>query len=314
MRAVLLLAYRRWQNIDLILDECRFAGVPRVYIHIDGGTTVDEKEDVARTLDKASNYKKQWGLDIDIHAQSINIGCAVSMILSLDSVFLSENQIIVLEDDCIPTLDFFHFINDSFQEMENNPKIGLACGAQFAPSSVMESKWLLSRYPFNWGWGVTKSKWASLSAEIIKKEKLKPGENHLSREETTYWNAGARRALEGYTDIWDTLLVREMIRHRLLSILPGENLVRNVGNDSHALHTNDEQLWTNFPTGIYNKIKQDPVFSIRFDEWARSKFFKISRRHLISTRLTWLLDKFLAKPKRQPLPARIQLASVDFNL
>ena len=314
MSAVLILAYRRWQNIDLILDECRFASVPRVYIHIDSGATVDEKEDVAQTFEKASNYKKQWGIDIRITAQSENIGCAVSMILSLDSVFLSENKVIILEDDCIPTPGFFCFINDSFQEIESNPRVGLACGAQFAPSSVTKGEWSLSRYPFNWGWGITKSQWALLSSGMVKKDRLKPGENQISPGETAYWNAGARRALEGYTDVWDTLLVREMIRHGILSILPAENLVRNVVNDAHALHTNGDQLWTNFPTGIYNVTKSAPLFSIRFDEWARSKFFKISRRHVISTRLTWLLDKFLTKPKREPLPARIQLAAVDFNL
>jgi hypothetical protein len=313
MNAVLLLAYRRWENIDLILDECRFAGVPRVYIHIDGGTTVDEKEDVARTFEKASIYKNLWGMDIRIHSQSRNIGCAVSMILSLDSVFFSENQIIVLEDDCIPTPDFFHFIEHSLQEIERNPRIGLACGAQFGPSRVMEDQWLLSRYPFNWGWGVTKSKWALLSAGMIKKEKLKPKEGGLSREETTYWNAGVRRTLEGYTDVWDTLLVREMIRHGLLSILPAENLVRNVGNDSRALHTIGDQPWTNFPTGIFNEAKAVPVFSDFFDLWVRQEFFKISCRHLITTRVTWCLDKFLKKPKRRPLPVRIQFAAVDFS-
>ncbi len=313
MSSVLLLAFRRWQNIDVILDECRFAGIARVYIHIDGGTTDEEKVDVGRTLEKVDAYRKQWGLDTRVATQGVNIGCAVSMILSLDSVFRFENRLIVLEDDCIPTTNFFYFIEKSFREMENNPKIGITCGAQFAPSTVTQDKWLLSQYPFNWGWAITKSQWQLLSSKMVEREKLNPLNNRITQEEATYWNAGARRALAGYTDVWDTLLVREMIRHKLLSLLPGANLIRNVGNDAHALHTSGEQLWTNFPTGTYSKTDSTPDFSISFDQWARSRFFKISHRHLISTRVTWLLDKLSTTPTRGPLSARIQFAAVDFN-
>lgn len=314
MSAVLLLAYRRWGNIDLILDECRLAGINRIYLHIDCGTSAQEKEDVARTIEAANVYKQRWGIDIRIAVQSKNIGCAVSMILSLDAIFLIEQKIIVLEDDCIPTPDFFHFVEESFREMESNPQIGLTCGTQFAPSDITQDGWLLSRYPFNWGWGITKSHWVLLSSRMVKRDKLKHFDNLISQEEATYWNAGARRALDGYTDVWDTLLVREMIRHKLLSILPGKNLVRNVGNDAHALHTNGEQLWTNFPTGNFTDAKSAPMFSVQFDQWARLQFFRISRRHLISTRIRWLLDQVVIKPKREPLHERIQLASIDFNL
>ena len=311
MSTVLLLAYRRWQNIDPILDICRRAGVTRVFIHIDGGNTVEEKEDVARTFERASGYKQRWGIDIRITAQTDNIGCAVSMILSLNAVFSTEAQVTILEDDCIPTLDFFRFVEESFQEMTRNQNIGLACGAQFGASIIGEDNWLLSRYPFNWGWAITKEQWVLLSAKMIKTDKLK-SRNDLSCEEATYWNAGSRRALEGYTDVWDTLLVREMLRNDSYAILPGVNLVSNVGNDAPALHTRGEQIWTNFPTGNFNGYKTKPNFNHRFDQWGRTMFFRISRRHLVSTKITWFFDFIFVRPKRKPLEKRIQLASVDF--
>jgi hypothetical protein len=313
MSAVLLLAYRRWHNVNLILDECRLAGISRIYIHIDGGFSELEKADVARTLQAASTYKTQWGIDIRIVAQKENIGCAVSMILSLNAILCDEEQLTVLEDDCVPTQDFFQFIQESFKEMEVNPRIALVCGAQFAPSSVTHNEWVLSRYPFNWGWGITKSQWALLSSKITKKAKLQNSGIRLSQEEITYWNAGSRRALDGYTDVWDTLLVREMIRHDSYSILPGVNLVRNVGNDENALHTHGVQLWTNFPTGSFSNYKSKLDVNVHFDEWVRSQFYGISKRHLVSTRVTWLRDYFLSRPKRKPLGERIQLAAVNFD-
>jgi hypothetical protein len=314
MSAVLLLAYRRWQNIEPILDECRVASVSRIYIHIDGGTSVDEKKDVARTLEQAVAYKRKWGTDIRVATQKENVGCAVSMILSLHTIFRVEDHLIVLEDDCIPTQEFFKFITDSFKQIERNSEVGISCGAQFASSEITRGTWLLSRYPLNWGWGISNSQWALLSSKMVSEIKLDFKSTALSKEEVTYWNAGSRRALAGYTDVWDTLIVREMIRHNLYSILPGNNLVSNVGNDVHALHTHGEQLWTNYPTGIYNRNQLSPIFNSDFDSWARTQFFKISKRHLISTKVTWLRDLILTKPKRKPLSERIQLAEVNFDL
>lgn len=308
-----MLAYRRWQNLDPILDVCRSAGVTKIFIHIDAGTSSEEKIDVSLTLEKARAYKEQHGMDICIASQTTNLGCAVSMISSLDTIFRTEDQVIVLEDDCIPTFDFFKFMNVSFREMEMNPNIGLACGTQFAPTSVTGGEWLLSLYPFNWGWGISKSNWALLSSKMLGRDKLKYRGSGFSSEEIAYWNAGARRALEGYVDVWDTLLVREMIRHKIFSVLPGTNLVRNVGNDAHALHTMGNQSWTNYPTGNFSVGSTNPKFNIQFNVWARTRFYQISRRHLYSTKITYLVDLLLTKRKRKPIRERIHLGLINFE-
>lgn len=313
MSAVLLLAYKRWQNMDVILDVCRSAGVNPIYIHVDADSNPGENLDVSRTLEKVSTYKRRWGIDIRIASQGQNAGCATSMILSINRVFQTEDRIIVLEDDCLPTLGFFQFMEESFREMQENTEIGLSCGAQFAPPSITHNKWFLSRYPLNWGWGITKHQWILLSSGILNSDKLKSRFNKVGIRESVYWNAGARRALNGYTDVWDTLLVREMIRHNLYCILPGVNLVHNVGNDIHALHTHGDQPWTNYPTGEFTSSDSAPIFNPQFDKWARLQFYRISFRHLFSTKITLIRDHLVAKPVRRPLRDRIQLAAVNFN-
>lgn len=315
MNPVLLIAFRRWQNIDEILDRCRFAGVNRIYIHIDAGRNIRELADVAKTLERSIAYRHKWGLDIRIAKQNENIGCAVSVLASINKVFQFEERVVVLEDDCIPTADFFTYMTKSFSEMKKNSNIGLACGAQFAPKSVTQANWLLSSYPLNWGWGTTKSQWGLLSIKMISGENLyyKRG-NITSRAETTYWNAGCRRAIQGYTDVWDTLLVREMLRSSIYSILPPYNLVLNVGNDEPALHTKKREPRINFPTGGFAPSSSSPSMLEYSDTWFRKSFFGISKRHLISTKITALKDRFLSRPKFKPLSERIQLASVNFDL
>jgi len=315
MAAVLLLAYRRWQNMEEILDKCRMAGASPIYIHVDGGRNSIENAETSMTFEVSSAYKAKWGIDIRIAKQNTNLGCSVSMISSLNSIFLLEEQIIVLEDDCMPTSDFFRYIEDSFKVMKKNSSIAVACGAQFAPAQLIGNEWMLSRYPLNWGWAISKAHWKTLSTKVLMKDNLSGcSDLKLSKQEKAYWDAGSRRALEGYTDVWDTLLVREMLRHNLYSILPAQNLVANIGNDSHALHTYGEKEWTNFPTGEFTGSTTMPIFNESCDEWMRKKFYGISLRHLASTKITLCLDATKKKRKRKPLKDRIHFADVNFCL
>jgi hypothetical protein len=315
MNPVLLLAFRRWWNLDEILDSCRTAGVNRIYVHVDAGKTPQETEDVDKTLEKLIAFRNRWGLIIRIANQKKNVGCSIAMISSINEIFQFEDNIIVLEDDCIPTTDFFGFMDESFREMKKNSEIALACGAQFAPGEITHGRWALSRYPLNWGWGITKSQWVRISNKITSGEKLKYTKNsHTSRVETTYWNAGCRRAMQGYTDVWDTLLVREMLRLGSYSILPSENLVLNVGNDASALHTHREESRINFPTGRFRPDNSIPLKNLKLDSWIQKKIFRISRRHYISTKITKIRDCLFSRPKFQPLPERIQTSSVNFDL
>jgi hypothetical protein len=315
MAAVLLLAYRRWQNIEAILDLCRAAGISPIYLHIDGGRTSTENADTDKTLQVSNAYKDCWGIDIRIVKQSNNLGCAISMLASLNSAFLTEEEIIILEDDCIPSPDFFRYMEDSFAVMSWNPSIALACGAQFAPPDLTGNHWMLSRYPLNWGWGISKSQWNTLSSKILKSDKLSACTDlKLSRQEKVYWDEGSRRALAGYTDVWDTLLVREVLRHNLYSILPAQNLVTNVGNDAHALHTRNEEEWTNYPTGKFTNNSSIPLFNEKCDSWMRDIFYRISIRHIFSTKITRLRDINPNRRMRIPLENRIQSAKVNFTL
>lgn len=313
MSAILLVAFRRWNNIDLILNQCAQSGASRIYVHLDAARNLREDVDVEKVISKVENYRNNSNLDIKIQIRKSNVGCAVAMISSLSTILSVENEIIVLEDDCIPSPAFFSFMADSFVEMASNEDIAVACGAQFAPISVTGGKWNLSSYPLNWGWGTTRQQWISLTSDIYNKEKLsrKSGQR-IPLVERTYWDAGSRRALYGFSDVWDTLLVREMIKAEKYAILPGENLVTNLGIEDFALHTGGNQPWTRHPIGVYIKSDIPPQISPQVDFWLRDNIFKPSVRHIFTTRFTKLKDIAVKSQKSAPLEDRLKGISSYF--
>jgi hypothetical protein len=155
----------------------------------------------------------------------------------------------------------------------------------------------------------------TISEYLLSKDPLKyRRDSGLTRSEIVYWNAGSRRALEGFTDVWDTILVRELLRHSFRVLLPAENLVQNTGDEKFATHTSGTQLWTRFPVGTFGNSDFSPNFLAPLDRWMRKRLFKISKRHLVTTRLTWLMDRVGFREKRANLAERVQSADINFDL
>jgi hypothetical protein len=311
MRAILIIAYRRADALAKILDICLLSGIENLFIHVDGPKDLSAVRDVEEVTRVAHDFSKNKNLTVRLLTQTENFGCAVSLIKAVDSAFSHVDELIVLEDDCIPSSDFWSFSDQAFKIMNLDSSIALFCGPQFGPTNVLHSNWFLSSYPFHWGWGTNSERWQDVRKGIASPAALTTSLMN-SRSESRYWNAGCQRALRGYTDVWDTLFVREMRRLDLKALLPPQNLIRNLGNDEIALHTSEDSSWTNYKIGSYQIQKVKPELNSSFDKWARDQYFNISRRHLFSTRMTFLLDKFKRKKYQASLLERLEADSVNF--
>ena len=314
MSSILIVAYRRYLNLSKILDACSSAGHQRIFVAVDGPANPEARIDVAMTLQTLEKFKKFKNLKIKVCAQSVNVGCAVSMINACDQVFKETNELIILEDDCIPTKNFWKYAEQALQSMQKNSSIGIFCGAQFAPIKITQNEWALSNYPFHWGWGITYEKWHQIRQNLLSDISLKARfhADLISIAEAHYWNAGSNRALRGETDVWDTLFVRELLKLNLKVLLPPQNLISNVGNDSYALHSRFNSFWTDSKTGEFLSQPKDPEFNFLLNHWTRSQYFNISNRHIFTTRISKLM-RFNQKPKfNDPLAKRLGYPNPNF--
>ena len=195
--------------------------------------------------------------------------------------------------------------------MIEDPEVLLICGTQFHSDESHESYILKSRYSLTWGWATTKSNW-NIIRKFLSQESEDFGKTlNTTDYERIYWSEGARRAIDGYVDVWDTVLVSSLYSTQGHAYLPSQNLVKNVGNDSVATHTGSDQNWVNTDTGSF-KPKPDTkvIMGIENDIWLRNNFFRVRPRHLISTRITRLRDK-MKKPTFAPLKTRWDQASMN---
>ena len=259
----------------------------------------------------AQELNERYPGRVKYHFRDANVGCAASILSSIDWFFQSETEGVILEDDCIPSRDFYTFSEDALTYLKQDSDVLLSCGTQTAPLEITQGIGFKSSYILTWGWATTATNWNEIKRILTGPKRNSFTSCFSANIERQYWKEGSRRAQEGFVDVWDTVLVNALQLNSKFAILPGINLVTNIGADSVATHTL-ESPWTNQATRLLANRQLNFSNNEKADFWLKKCNFGISARHLISTRLTLLKDRIFAnKIFDDDLITRWQRASID---
>jgi hypothetical protein len=292
--SLLVVAYLRPENLKVILETAYESGIRNFFVSIDfprnpSAENLDLSSKVSRVV---TDFELGSQAKVTTAVRDKNVGCTPAVLSSCDWAFSQSENLIILEDDCIPTSDFFDFCRTSLSVIKQDSSIWLAGGSQLVPIELINDPWFSSKYPLTWGWCTTSDKWTlirnSLSTPDGKLTKVNSPE--LSLHERRYWNAGAKRAFSGISDAWDTPLVQQMLLNKALTILPKRPLISNVGNDRVATHTHGDAVGLRADTGTFSTPEHSPKRNLEVENWFRNDFYAIKFRHLLSTRITSLID------------------------
>lgn len=307
--AVLIVVYRRFHNVPQIVKTAALAGIKQVYLAIDVPKESEQTSgyinDRTIALRECEKLSKRFNLNLDVWVRERNLGCAISVITACNWFFSAENFGIVLEDDCLPSNDFFAFVNKHSNLLFEHKSIQFLCGTQHAlvQSLSPDLDYVVSTYPFLWGWATTRDKWFRIETSFIEERSLKLPAN-VSLREKFYWKTGVRRARQRRVDVWDTIAVAHMVQMNFVSISPLVNLIENKGLDEFA--TNHRKAKTNRPMSFELKLKNSCEDSHYVDKQIRKYFFGITLYMPIRNLVRWVLDS-LQKRKHPSLSQELKL-------
>lgn len=188
-------------------------------------------------------YEVDWECEIIKDFSPINLGCQRRIVTGLSKVFETEDRAIILEDDCLPNLKFFKFMEWGLSEFKDDTNIGMISGSNLISHKFSISEYNgFSNYINIWGWATWKRVWLShnplLSIKEVKSN-LKLHTSHLLFKwwETLYWKELFKNTLYAGTT-WDFQLQYTFFKHKYLSVYPNENLIFNIGFSGNGTHTN----------------------------------------------------------------------------
>ncbi len=227
---------------------------PKRLLIIADGPRIQNLQDVelvAKTREIVSQV--DWQCEVSTNFSAQNLGCRQRMATGISWAFDLEQQLIVLEDDCLPDDRFFDYCQSMLEAYENDPRVGMICGDQFLSRVQSKTDSYFSKYPFVWGWASWRRAWKFYDLDMENWKHRRVGdwleERSCNHQEHAYWRSIFQKQADGEIDTWDYSWIFNCWDNDLLSIHPKHNLVSNIGFGSDATHTTDAaSAIANLPT------------------------------------------------------------------
>jgi hypothetical protein len=267
---ILFLTFKRPNTTKQVLDSIRLYKPERIYIASDGHrpNQLGEEEKVEATR-KLVIDQINWPCDIKILFQNKNLGCRVGVSTAIDWFFEHESEGIILEDDCVPDVSFYSYVDDLLTSYRNDQRVMSISGHNFNFDSYINvnltNKYIFSRYHHCWGWATWKRAWRHNDREMINWPLLRDsnwllsiGDGNLFFKD--YWTYIFERAYQNKIDSWAYRWLFSCWSQSGLSILPISSLVQNIGFEEDATHTLRKLSQpTNYEVEDFRKFKDTPL-------------------------------------------------------
>lgn len=265
---VLFIIFNRPKQTQIVFDVIRRAKPPKLYIASDG-----PRKNYMSDKDLCIQTRKiveviDWPCKVFYLYRAENLGCRKAVSTAITWFFKKEMQGIVLEDDILPSLDFFKFCDVMLEKYKKNHKVGMISG--FNPLSHLKlsnSSYLLSSHISIWGWAGWRRTWNGYYDQFTEKDftdlkSILKGTFSSNLMYYLYWKKLMRLINEGKVDTWDYQLNLMFFKKNYLTAIPAQTLTQNIGfetNDS----TNNSGVK---PSYIKEKLSKKSIFPLKHEK------------------------------------------------
>ena len=234
---VLIIAFNRPDSARRVFSAVRAAKPAKLFLACDAARPgkAGEAERVAEV--RALVDAVDWPCEVRTKFPESNLGSGLG-VSSAITWFLGEaGEGIILEDDCLPTPAFFRFAAAMLQRHRDDPRIGLIAGSNMAPLVDLPASHGFSRVTSCWGWATWKRTWDRFTfiPEPVREDE--PWTRRLHPNAVDF----LRRKFQAIADgkvrtVWDYQFMVQALRAGQLTVVPGRNLILNIGFDGTGTH------------------------------------------------------------------------------
>lgn len=284
---VLFLVFNRPSTTELVFDAIRKAQPKRLYIAADGARIGHEGDALNCKKVKEIISVIDWECEVKTLFRDKNLGCKYAISSAIDWFFENEPQGIILEDDCLPSPDFFKFCDQMLQHYSDDDRIRFVAGSNFQQGiKRSDGSYYFSNLSHVWGWASWRRAWKHYDVELNKYRGIdgfdafkKIFNNDLLAQD---WNDIMKRLHQNQIDTWDyQWAITNMFNHGL-SVMPNANLISNIGFGAGATHTFESNGFENLE---YGKLEEPLVHPTLFLPSKEADFSTLSREHNLEDRI-----------------------------
>lgn len=282
---VLLICFNRPDYVQEMLKAFKKCGVTNIYIFKDGPRPNNISDKLASEQIERYISKIDWECTVHTNYMQNNLGCGYGPFSAISWAFQYEEELIILEDDCIPTKAFFNFCKENLKRYRCDNRISLISGFSrlLEPSLFEGYDYIFSNYGVTWGWATWKRVWMDFDLQLRNLEPFfKQGgfnTQFSTKKEADFFNHRyqlCKKDTSLYKHVWDLQFGLYSRINGALRVVPRKSLIKYIGVDGthyfgqetnsnvFNLMPDNNYVATYFPLEIKSAFKYDQEYFNRY--------------------------------------------------
>jgi hypothetical protein len=242
---VLFCIFNRPELTRQVFERIR-AARPKMLLVVSDGPRPDRTGEPAAVLQsRAVLQYVDWDCEVKTNFSDENLGCKARIATGITWAFEHAEELIILEDDCLPDPTFFNYCVQLLNRYRDNPQIMMISGNNFQPTSRTDASYYFSHWTHIWGWATWKRAWQHFDVDVQDwpQRRMKNFFNDIfpSATDQNHWGQVMDNQHAGLIDTWDFPWTYACWKSNGLTVLPDQNLVTNIGFGETATHTTDAE-------------------------------------------------------------------------
>ena len=246
MSPILLISFNRPDHVHRVLSVIREKQPKQLFVFQDGAREGNDA-DLEKCAQVRAVVKELVDWDCDLHTfySDRNYGCGAGPMTGINWFFNQVEEGIVMEDDCLPHLDFFDYCEELLDRYRDNPKVMYISSTLYDDRWKCDASYDFSHYMITGAWASWARAWKGVDLDLLSLD-AKKFRRHCKKMlysvvEADWWYF---KVLEIQRDkekksYWDYQMQIHLFKNEGLTIHPKVNLVSNIGFDGEGTHTLD---------------------------------------------------------------------------
>lgn len=236
---VALFIFNRPDLTRIVFQSIRSAKPKKLFVIADGPRFSEEWELCAQS--RAVVDQVDWTCEVVTSFSDRNLGCDPRVSSGLGWVFSQVEDAIVLEDDCLPHPSFYTYCEELLERFRNIERIRHIAGLNLVPFNRRGESFRYSRlFPSAGGWATWRRAWQHYDPSLSHwPEYLNSGEMEYFGGYSDYIYQSFKGLYSGARSNWDGVWGFACTIADGLSVIPRDNMIRNLGFRPDATHTVD---------------------------------------------------------------------------
>jgi hypothetical protein len=238
---ILFLIFNRPKETQILFNAIRDVEPKKLYVSADGPRNNGKDEIICEETKKIIN-EIDWDCELITLFREENLGCGKAVSGAITWFFENEEEGIILEDDCLPNVDFFRFCDEMLEKYRLDKRIGHICGTNFQDGIKRGyGDYYFSKTSPIWGWASWRRVWDKYDFKMSNLEKIHKSDALRSfTENKTYRKHIYQSFLDtknGLINTWDYQFFYTNLLNDHLCVICNYNLISNIGFTEDATHT-----------------------------------------------------------------------------